>query len=137
MRYVPALSWWNQVVKSIGFHRGAWDYVDNPSEAPEVNYLKNPIHGVHQIQQLVDDLVPRLGAIRQPALICQSDQDPVVDPGSADRLREALGSEQRDLVGFNDQKHIIMNGPCRNQLYDRIGDWLREHAGINRSLAGR
>jgi esterase/lipase len=109
-------------------------FVDNHPENPHINYFKNPIAGVRELERLMSSLEPRLPLITAPALVVQSREDPVVNPKGTEKIFKLLGSTDKQMVLFNFQRHGILLGEGAKRVYRAIGDFL-DHIRKNPSTA--
>ena len=100
------------------------EFVDNHSENPHINYVRNPVAGVREIERLMDDLEPRLTQITVPSLLLQASGDPVVDPKGARKIFDKLGSVDKQFILFNFNRHGILVGEDTARVYRTIGDFL-------------
>jgi esterase/lipase len=124
-KFVPAVDMWNRLMDKA--HVGAkMDFVENKPENPHINYRRNPISGVREIERLMDDLEPKLPRLKIPALIIQSRRDPVVDPKGSRRIFELIGSPDKEYVLFNLDRHGILLGEGSERVYNAIGGFLNE-----------
>lgn len=90
-RFAPAMDTWNRIM-SLAYKSGPKkEFVENKSENPHINYARNPISGVRELERLMDALEPKLADIETPALVLQSRGDPVVDPKGSRKIFELLG----------------------------------------------
>lgn len=123
-RFIPAMSVWNRFMERFHLDEARKVFVDNHPENPHINYLKNPISGVRELERLMASLEPRLHDVNIPALVIQSRKDPVVDPRGAERIFKLLGSTDKQMVLFNFQRHGILLGEGADRVYRTIGDFL-------------
>ncbi len=123
-RFVPAVDAWNRVMQRFHFDDAQKTFVDNHPENPHINYFKNPISGVRELERLMASLEPRLAEIAAPALVVQSREDPVVNPKGTERIFRLLGSTDKQLVLFNFQRHGILLGEGAERVYRTIGDFV-------------
>src|SRR5690349_14042624 len=84
---------WKRVMDYIHFQEGKLEYVETLPEHPDVNYSRLPVAAVAELERFMGDLEPRLAGIEVPALVIQSQGDPVVDPDGSKRLFDELGSQ--------------------------------------------
>ena len=91
---------------------------------PDINYTRNPISGVRELERLMESLVPKLSEIVIPALIVQSSGDPVVDPKGSRRIFELLGSTDKQYILFHHQRHGILRGEDSQSVHKTIGDFI-------------
>ena len=123
-RFVPAVDVWNQFMERFNLDEAKKTFVDNHPENPQINYFKNPIAGVRELERLMSSLEPRLPMITAPALVIQSREDPVVNPKGTDKIFKLLGSTDKQMVLFNFQRHGILLGDGAKRVYRAIGDFL-------------
>ena len=123
-RFVPAVDIWNRVMDRIHMAEARKEFVDNHPENPHINYFKNPIAGIRELERLMASLEPRLPDITVPALVVQSREDPVVDPKGTEKIFKLLGSKDKQMVMFNFQRHGILLGEGAERVYRAIGDFL-------------
>lgn len=60
-------------------------------ESKELGYDRSPARGLIFLIEELKELKPKLPTIKNPTLLMYSQQDHVVPPGSADRVRSKLG----------------------------------------------
>ena len=123
-RFAPAMDTWNRLMSFA--HKGAprKEFVQNRSENPHINYLRNPIAGVRELERLMDALEEKLPRVQIPALVLQSNGDPVVDPRGSRRIFELLGSEDKQYVLFNFDRHGILMKEGSERVHKTIGDFV-------------
>jgi len=66
----------------------AKEFIENHPENPHINYFRNPIAGIHQLEKLMESLEPKLKTIHKPVLVVQSRKDPVVNSKGTLKLFE-------------------------------------------------
>jgi esterase/lipase len=123
-RFVPAVDVWNRFMERFNLDDAKKTFVDNHPENPHINYFKNPIAGVRELERLMSSLEPRLPLITAPALVVQSREDPVVNPKGTEKIFKLLGSTDKQMVLFNFQRHGILLGEGSERVYRAIGDFL-------------
>jgi esterase/lipase/1-acyl-sn-glycerol-3-phosphate acyltransferase len=125
-KFAPAVDMWNRIM-DIAYKDGPKkEFVENKPENPHINYLRNPISGVKEIERLMDDLEPKLPDLLMPALIVQSRRDPVVDPKGSRKIFERIGSEEKKYILFNFDRHGILLGEGAEKVYQAIGDFVEQ-----------
>jgi esterase/lipase len=122
-RFAPAVDMWNRIMKRAR-QAGAKEFVENKPENPQINYLRNPISGVVELERLMDDLEAKLASLQVPALVVQSRGDPVVDPKGSRKIFELLGSEDKEYILFNFDRHGILLGEGSRRVHKTISDFL-------------
>ena len=123
-RFAPAMDTWNRLM-SFAYKSGPKkEFVENKSENPHINYLRNPIAGVRELERLMDALEDKLTRIQIPALVLQSRGDPVVDPRGSKKIFELLGSDDKQYVLFNFDRHGILMKEGSARVHNVIGDFV-------------
>nr|NJM04534.1 alpha/beta fold hydrolase [Desulfobacula sp.] len=124
--FVSAVDSWNTMIKKIHLTAMAKEFVENNPENPHINYFRNPIAGIHQLEKLMESLEPRLKTIQKPALVVQSRKDPVVNPRGTLKLFEGLGSETKECYIFDYHRHGILIGQGADRVYKAIENFIRQ-----------
>ena len=117
---------WNRIMDRAYKVGPKMEFVENKPENPHINYLRNPISGVREIERLMNDLEPKLPNLKMPALIVQSRRDPVVDPKGSRKIFERIGTNEKEYVLFNFDRHGILLGDGAEKVYRAIGDFVRQ-----------
>ncbi|MEE8399967.1 MAG: alpha/beta hydrolase [Desulfobacterales bacterium] len=128
-KFVPTLDMWNKFMDKIRLDSAKMTFVDNHPENPHINYTRNPISGIRELDRLMESLEPKLPEIKQPALIVQSDGDPVVDPDGSRQVFDLLGSQDKTYRPFTSGRHGILLGEGSEQVYRTIGEFIMRLAG--------
>jgi esterase/lipase len=123
-RFASAVDLWNRMMEKTSRSGPKMEFVENRPENPHINYFRNPVSGVREIERLMDDLEPRLETIAAPALILQASEDPVVDPRGSRKIFDRLGSEDKQYMLFSFNRHGILLGKDCGRVYRAIGDFL-------------
>ena len=134
-RFVPAVDVWNRFMGKFHLDEARKTFVDNHPENPHINYNRNPISGIRELERLMSSLEPRLPKITAPALVVQSREDPVVNPKGTETIFKLLGSPDKQMVLFNFQRHGILLGEGADRVYRTIGDFCEHIRKNSRSIA--
>ena len=124
-RLAPFVDTWNRLMERVHFDDAKKEFVENKSENPLINYSRNPISGVRELERLMGYLEPKLPAIRMPALVVQSQEDPVVHPKGSERIFHLLGSSDKQYVVVNIKRHGIIRGQGAVQVHRAIGQFVK------------
>lgn len=123
-RLVPAVSMWNRFMNSVKREEIKKEFIENRPENPHINYLRNPISGVRELEKLMKSTESRLGDIRMPALLVQSDEDPVVDEKGTRIAFKDLGSERKRCLLIHSTRHGILLGDGAGEVYRAIEEFI-------------
>jgi esterase/lipase/1-acyl-sn-glycerol-3-phosphate acyltransferase len=124
--FVPAIDAWNTMIRRVKLNGMAREFIENHPENPHINYLRNPIAGIHQLGKLMEQLAPELRQIRKPVLVVQSRKDPVVNPKGTEKLFAQLGSEIKEYFLFDYERHGILIGKGVERVYQSIENFVRQ-----------
>jgi len=125
-KFAPAVDMWNRIMDKAYRIGPKKEFVENKPENPHINYLRNPISGVRELERLMDDIEPKLPDLKMPALIIQSRRDPVVDPKGSRKIFELLGTKEKEYLLFNFDRHGILLGDGSQRVYKAIGEFIRQ-----------
>jgi len=118
----------NKIMSWVPTYEGIMPFRPNDNtEHPNINYRSMPVHALFELRQMVSELEDRLQDVHCPALVLQADQDPVVDPESANIVMEKLGSSDKRLEIISSKRH--------GTLYEDIGDTRKLILDFLRSLS--
>jgi len=124
--FVPAIDAWNTMVKKLRLDAGAKEFVENNPENTHINYLRNPISGIRQLEKLMDQLGPKLKTLEKPVLIVQSRKDPVVSPKGTLKLFNKIGSDIKEYYLFDFNRHGILLGQGKERVFKAIENFIRQ-----------
>ena len=124
-RFAPAVDMWNRLMERARQVGAKKEFVENKPENPHINYFRNPISGVVEVDRLMDDLEPRLTDLNVPALVVQSRGDPVVDPKGSRKIFELIGSNDKEYLLFNFDRHGILLGDGAQKVHKAIGEFIK------------
>jgi esterase/lipase len=102
------------------------EFVSNDPENPTINYLRNPVRGVYELEKLMKVVKSRLIGVKEPALVIQGSDDPVVNPVSGLEIFSNLGSEHKKLVQINADHHGILRGKESDQVKAKVLEFVKE-----------
>jgi esterase/lipase/1-acyl-sn-glycerol-3-phosphate acyltransferase len=125
-RLAPVVDTWNRLMDRVRWEDAKKVFVENKPENPEINYFRNPIAGVRELERLMDFLEPRLRDITIPALVVQSKEDPVVHPKGSERIFNLLGSVDKQYIAFNFTRHGILRGQGSQRVHRVIGEFIAQ-----------
>lgn len=126
-RFVPAVDTWNALMKRLRIDRVRKEFIENRPENPHINYARNPVSGIREIDRLMDQLAPKLEEITMPALIVQSARDPVVSPKGSRKIFDRIASEDKEYRLFNFSRHGILLHEGSEKVYRAVVEFLADH----------
>ena len=123
---IPAISFWNDLVKAFSENIYTKEYIDNFPENPEINYNKHYINSIEQLSLLMNKTKKSLQKMRKPILIIQGENDPIVNPSSAHEIYEKIESRYKSLKIVKASKHVIITGNNTDELFTYILDFIQQ-----------
>jgi esterase/lipase/1-acyl-sn-glycerol-3-phosphate acyltransferase len=123
-RMVPGINLWNEILDKFHFEKGKFEFIDDQPENPHINYSRNYIHGVNELEKLMAICEENLQNIVVPSLIIQGDNDPVVDPQSGKIIYKKINSAQKLLAEPNFSNHVIINSLGKEEVFELIREFL-------------
>ncbi len=124
-KFVPAVDAWNKLMRKVNLEGARKTFVENRPENPHINYLRNPVSGVHQLEKLMDYISGRLDKIVIPALVVQAQGDPVVNPEGSRKVFKKLGSEDKTYMLLNYARHGIILGEDSQRVHRIITEFVK------------
>lgn len=134
-RFVPALHLWNRMMDRVRRNGAKMEFVENEPEHPHINYSRNPISGVNELERLMGRVEERLRHVTAPALVIQSAGDPVVDPSGTRKVFKQLGAPDKTYTVFNFSRHGILIGEGADRVYRAVGNFLTHLDRMTRESA--
>lgn len=83
-------------------------------------YSRLPLRSVGELRALLDDLRPRLGAVRTPLLVVHSRRDHTVSSRNAERLLAAVSSPVREKLLLTRSFHVVSVDVERDVVADAV-----------------
>ena len=114
------------MIKLIRLDTIAKEFIKNNPENPHINYVRNPIAGIRQLEKLMDQLEPKLKDITLPTLVVQSRKDKVVSPKGTLKLFNNLGSQFKEYYLFDYDRHGILIGDKAIRIYKAIENFIMQ-----------
>jgi len=124
-KFVPAMDIWNRLMSTVRLNGARKVFVLNRPENPHINYPRNPVSGVREIDHLMDSVESRLPELNIPALVVQASMDPVVSPKGSRRIFDLIGTQNKRYALFNFERHGILLGEGAAEVYQTIGQFIR------------
>lgn len=125
-RFAPSLEKWNRLMDAVHYLKGKREFVEITPEHPDINYHRLPVAGLAALEQFMTELETQLPGITTPALIIQSQGDPVVDPDGSKLLFKLLGSSQKEYRQFDFARHGILMGEGSDEVHAAIGEFIEK-----------
>ena len=123
-RLVPSVVGFNTLLRRIRGGETGWEYIDNSPENEHINYKRNPLTGVRELNRAMEAMEDKLEDIVVPTLVIQGSKDPTVDPSSGPDIFSQVGTPLKELTVFERENHGIINGPRSEEIFERVYQFL-------------
>lgn len=123
-RMVPGINLWNEMLDKLHIHKGKFEYVDDVPENPQINYSRNYLKGVEELEKLMSFCENNLEKITTNTLVIQADKDPVVNPVSGKIIYEKIKSPYKILSELDFSNHVIVNCKKQDEVFEVIRKFL-------------
>ena len=117
---VSAIVQWNGALRQLGLSDRHYARSNDDTESPDINYGVDYLMGIRELRRAADACRKRLGEVTAPALIIQSDADPLVAPDSGKTLLAGLGSQEKVLSELPFDRHVIIRGDGSQGVFEAV-----------------
>jgi esterase/lipase/1-acyl-sn-glycerol-3-phosphate acyltransferase len=124
-KYSPLIVGWNKFLSVLRMKRGKKEFMVNAPENPQINYSRNPVHGVYELERLMKYVISRLSDVKGPVLVIQGSDDPVVNPVSGMDIFTRLGSVDKQLAQISADHHGILRGQASDEVKEKVLAFLK------------
>jgi esterase/lipase len=125
-RMVPGVNLWNNLLEKFHIEKAKFEYVDDQPENPHINYSRNYIKGVYELEKLMENCENNLDKITTNALIIQAAKDPVVNPISGSIIYTKIRSKEKSLVEMDFENHVIITSEGKEEVFEEIRKFLHK-----------
>jgi len=120
---VPTL---NVINNFLSLFNADYDTYESEPEHPEINYKMHYLTSIGELKKLVDLTNEKLKDVHEPTLIIQADNDPIVNPQSADIIYDTISSDYKERYLVDSDKHVItLEEDVQEQIFDKIVKFIR------------
>jgi esterase/lipase/1-acyl-sn-glycerol-3-phosphate acyltransferase len=123
--FMPGKDVWNRLRNRMRRGEAAGEYLPFTNGNPHVNYPRNPLEAIREVGEMLEAMAKSYGKITAPALILQAAGNPIVAPKGSRKLYEAIGSTSKEFTLLNFDRHIIVNGEGCEQVFEKVGAFIR------------
>jgi esterase/lipase/1-acyl-sn-glycerol-3-phosphate acyltransferase len=125
-RWVAGVNLWNELLEKIKIDSAKFEYVDDKPENPDINYSRNYLKAVEQLNQLMHKVDEILLTIETPVMVIQSNNDPVVNPISGEIIFNKISSKEKIFYQPEMNNHCIINGEKKEIIFSEINNFLNK-----------
>ncbi|MDY6934397.1 MAG: alpha/beta hydrolase [Spirochaetota bacterium] len=125
--FASVVVFWNELLEKIHIKKGKMDFVDNQPENPHINYFRNPVSGVRELEKVMDAVRKGLKELDVPTFIIQGIDDPIVNPESGQEIYDKIGTERKELSRVYANRHVIVRGNGSHKIFAMVNEFLKNH----------
>lgn len=125
-KMVPGINLWNELLHKFHIETGQMQFVDDKPENPHINYSRNYLKGVNELEKLMNICKDNLYKIIQPTLVIQGKHDPIVNPISGQLIHNMISSNNKKLTILDFDNHVIVNSKNKLLVFEEIMDFLKK-----------
>ncbi|HQB93508.1 MAG TPA: alpha/beta fold hydrolase [Smithellaceae bacterium] len=115
---------WNKLLTKFKVQKGKMEFVENDPDNPHINYLRNPVYGVYQLEKLMQIVEEKLENISEPVLVLQGSNDPVVNPVSGREIYKKVKAKKKIFAEIKADRHGILRGVQAEKVNAKVLDFL-------------
>ncbi len=123
-KMIPGINLWNELLSKFNIESGKFEYIDDKPENPQINYSRNYLKGVYELEKLMHECEKNLAKVEVESLLIQASKDPVVNPISAKMILDKISSRQKELIEVDFDNHVIINCARQNEIFEEIRKFL-------------
>lgn len=128
-RFMPSVDVWNKMLQKVKGEQVENQFLRFEADNPHINYERNPVSGIREVGNLLEELRGRLGEISAPVLLMHGDRDPVVKPRSSRGLFERLKAREKEYSLVGADQHILVQEPVADMVFQRLAIFIKKVAG--------
>jgi esterase/lipase len=129
-KMVPGINLWNELLEKFNLEKGRMEFIDDIPENPHINYSRNYVKGVYELEKLMVLCENNLHKISIPSLIIQSKRDPVVNPISGKIIFEKIKSHEKKLIEMDLDNHVIITSKNKELVFQEIINFFNQQKMI-------
>lgn len=121
-KLAPSVVSLNRLLRGMG--REGWEYAANVPENAHINYTRNPMAALNELAKVIAEMQKSLSSVAVPALVIQASKDVTVHPSSGQEIFDGLGGPHKKLVMLERERHGIINGLQREDVFAEVVHFL-------------
>ncbi len=125
---IPPIAAVNTLLARMKRRAASLEYVENTPENANINYARNPVSAIKELNGCIDAMDKALKEIQVPTLLLQGSKDPIVDPVSGQLIFGRIGTPRRELTYLPRERHGIVNGEGAEDVFRHVAEFLNRAA---------
>ena len=125
-KMIPGINLWNELLEKFNLEKGRMEFIEDVPENPHINYSRNYIKGVYELEKLMILCDDNLHKITCPTLVIQSNKDPVVNPISGKIIFDKIHSTAKKLIEVDFENHVIITAKNKETVFQEIINFFNQ-----------
>ncbi len=125
-KMIPGINLWNELLEKFNLEKGRMEFIEDVPENPHINYSRNYIKGVYELEKLMILCDDNLHKISCPTLVIQSNKDPVVNPISGKIIFDKIQSKDKKLIEVDCENHVIITSKNKERVFEEIINFFNQ-----------
>ena len=125
-KMIPGINLWNELLEKFNLEKGRMEFIEDVPENPHINYSRNYIKGVYELEKLMILCDDNLHKILCPTLVIQSKNDPVVNPISGKIIFDKIHSTAKKLIEVDFENHVIITAKNKEMVFQEIINFFNQ-----------
>ena len=123
---IPGINLWNELLEKFNLEKGRMEFIEDVPENPDINYSRNYIKGVYELEKLMILCDDNLHKILCPTLVIQSKNDPVVNPISGKIIFDKIQSKTKKIIEMDFENHVIITAKNKEMVFQEIINFFNQ-----------
>jgi esterase/lipase/1-acyl-sn-glycerol-3-phosphate acyltransferase len=125
-KMIPGINLWNELLEKFNLEKGRMEFIEDIPENPDINYSRNYIKGVYELEKLMILCDDNLHKILCPTLVIQSKNDPVVNPISGKIIFDKIQSKTKKIIEMDFENHVIITAKNKEMVFQEIINFFNQ-----------
>lgn len=123
-RLVPAVTFWNELLEKFKIDAGRLEYAETEPENPAINYSRIFLKALSELDLMMAECRGNLNNVTCPALLLHGKRDTRVEAGSSEKILSGIGSTDKELVGLDFDRHVIVRGERSEEVFEHVRQFV-------------
>lgn len=99
-------------------------WVDKEAWRDHVSYPENPVRSIAELPPLLDEMRASLPDVSVPTLLVHSRNDSYVPADSMEKIYNALGTTDKEMMWVIESGHVIPREPAKAEVFPAVRDFI-------------
>lgn len=100
-------------------------WLDKESWRDHISYPQNPVRSIAELPPLLDEMRAALPKVDVPTLLVHSRNDTYVPADSMEKIYNALGTTDKEMIWVTESGHVIPREPAKTEVFAAAAQFIR------------